>query len=259
MTEEALTEFAHRLQPGEEFAFACHPGVGCFTECCRMLELSLTPYDVLRLRQGTGKTAAQLFDQCIIVEHLPGEPFPRFYLTMVDDGRASCFFVGAEGCQIYPHRPAACRSYPLGRAVMVRESELEEFFVLLKEDHCQGFQEKKCHDAASYSADQELARYNLFNDRMARILQHGAIRKGYLPTASQLEDFTLALYDLDRFRERLTADRLDGITLSASGKKELIDDEKLLEFAMDWVEERLFSDLKGIFRAAKTCATTSCS
>ena len=31
------------------FTFACHPGVPCFTECCRELDLALTPYDVLRL------------------------------------------------------------------------------------------------------------------------------------------------------------------------------------------------------------------
>ena len=100
------------------FTFACHPGVPCFTDCCRMLELALTPYDVLRLRKATGLTSRELLENYIITEQDPGEPFPRFYLTMVDDGRASCVFVSPQGCTVYPHRPSACRAYPLGRAAV---------------------------------------------------------------------------------------------------------------------------------------------
>ena len=32
--------------------FACHPKVPCFNECCRELDLALSPYDVLRLRRA---------------------------------------------------------------------------------------------------------------------------------------------------------------------------------------------------------------
>ena len=104
-----------KLGRSETFTFSCHKNVKCFTECCRMLELALTPYDVLRLRLATGLTSGQLLDEYIIIEQDQGEPFPRLYLTMVDDGRASCVFVSAQGCTVYPHRPSACRAYPLGR------------------------------------------------------------------------------------------------------------------------------------------------
>lgn len=46
---EAIQEKLEVLSDGT-FQFACHPGVPCFTECCRDLRLLLTPYDILRLK-----------------------------------------------------------------------------------------------------------------------------------------------------------------------------------------------------------------
>ena len=72
-----------RIEPGEPFSYLCHRNVDCFTHCCRQLELALTPYDVLRLRQATSLDSAQLLDRYIIVEQDETDIFPRFYLTMV--------------------------------------------------------------------------------------------------------------------------------------------------------------------------------
>ena len=231
-----------RLAQSETFHFSCHKGVKCFTDCCRMLELSLTPYDVLRLRTAINLTSRQLLDNYIIIEQDPGEPFPRFYLTMVDDGRASCVFISDQGCTVYEHRPAACRTYPLGRAVMVGENgTINEHFVLMREDHCRGFEEPEVQSARQYSIEQDLLTYNRFNDAVAVILQHDAIRKGFIPSASQIESFILALYDIDSFREKLLNERLDSIVLSPAEKKRLISDEMLLSFGIDWLRQQLFA------------------
>lgn len=242
MTEPAhLPEYVSRLHPDETFTFSCHQGVTCFTECCRMLELALTPYDVLRLRKGTGLSSQQLLDTYIIVEQDTGEPFPRFYLTMVDDGRASCVFVAREGCTIYPHRPAACRAYPLGRAVMrLEDGGVEEHFVLMKEKHCLGFVETSVQDIKSYSLDQELDTYNKFNDSVAVILQHDAIRKGHVPSPEQVKQFILALYNIDTFREMVLGDMLETTTVSPMDKTRLDNDEELLLFAIEWLQSQLF-------------------
>lgn len=207
-----------------------------------MLELALTPYDVLRLRKATGLTSGQLLESHIIIEQDPGEPFPRFYLTMVDDGRASCVFVTEQGCGVYEHRPAACRAYPLGRAVMRHENgTMEEHFVLMKEDHCLGFQEPISQDALQYSRDQELLTYNRFNDAVATILQHDSIRKGLIPPAKQIDLFVLALYNIDSFRELVQNDQLDAVALSPTEKNGLAKDEELLLFAVDWLARQLFA------------------
>ncbi|MGW8193049.1 MAG: YkgJ family cysteine cluster protein [Desulforhopalus sp.] len=236
-----LPEYVTRLKPDETFTFSCHRGVKCFTECCRMLELALSPYDILRLRKATGLRSEQLLDRYVIVEHEPEEPFPRFYLTMVDDGRASCVFVADKGCTVYQHRPAACRTYPLGRAsTRLEDGGIKEHFVLMKEKHCLGFLEPDVQDAKRYSVDQDLHSYNRFNDAVAKILQHDAIRKGYLPTAEQLEMFTLALYNLDSFRDMVEGDMLGSLSISTIDRKRLQNDEELLLFAIDWVLQQLF-------------------
>lgn len=237
-------EYVTRLDSSDTFTFACHAGVSCFTDCCRMLELALTPYDVLRLRHATGLTSQELLDYYIIVEQDAGEPFPRFYLTMVDDGRASCVFVSPEGCTIYPHRPSACRAYPLGRAaVRTGNGTIIEHFVLMKEAHCRGFQEAGQQTPLQYSLDQELPIYNRYNDAVAQILQHEAIRQGMIPSRKDIEFFTLALYNLDTFRLMLMEGKLVPAILSPQEKDRLQDDEELLLFAIDLLQRQLY----GIF------------
>lgn len=207
-----------------------------------MLELALTPYDVLRLRMATGFSSGHLLDNYIIIEQDPGEPFPRFYLTMVDDGRASCVFVAEEGCTVYQHRPAACRAYPLGRAIRRDDNgSMEEHFILVKEPHCQGFAEQVTQNALQYSTGQELLSYNRFNDAVAVILQHDSIRKGFIPSAKQIDLFILALYNIDTFREMVLHDRIDSLTLTPTEKTGLKNDEKLLLFAVDWVHQQIFA------------------
>jgi Fe-S-cluster containining protein len=231
-----------RIAPGTTFSFSCHRGVTCFTECCRLLELALTPFDVLRLRKGTGIHSAKLLEQYIIIEHKPGEPFPQFYLTMVDDGRASCVFVDKTGCTIYNHRPGACRTYPLGRAVVNGlNNVIAEDYILMKESHCRGFAEKKEQHIVKYSRDQGLEEYNRFNDAVASILQHDTIRNGFLPSKKQANLYTLALYDIDTFREKLFSDEITSLQLGDSEKKILENDEQLIDFAIKWLYKKLYS------------------
>jgi uncharacterized protein len=244
MTDLAfLSKNVSRIDADEVFNFACHPQVPCFTECCRLLELALTPYDVLRLRKATGLTSEELLAQYIITEQEPGEAFPRLYLTMVDDGRASCVFVGKEGCSVYAHRPGACRAYPLGRATTRTDTGIKEHFVLMRESHCRGFLEPVNQTPKSYGSEQELTIYNQFNDAVLEILQHPDIRNGLIPSPSSVELFLLALYNLDAFRRYLFIDRLEGIILSEKEKKHLEDDEHLLKFGIKHLHTHIFSQL----------------
>jgi hypothetical protein len=161
---------------------------------------------------------------------------------MVDDGRASCVFITEQGCAVYEHRPAACRAYPLGRAVMRQENgAMEEHFVLMREDHCLGFQEPISQNAQTYSKEQELLTYNRFNDAVATILQHDSIRKGFIPSAKQIDLFILALYNIDSFRELAQNDQLDAVVLTPAEKNRLLQDDELFLFAVDWLSRQLFA------------------
>jgi len=237
MSSPKFPEDITRINPGDPFTFSCHPGISCFTDCCRSLELTLSPYDVLRLRHATSLTSAELLDRYIIVEQDKADIFPSFYLSMVDDGQASCVFVTSSGCSVYEHRPGACRTYPLGRAAALRDNKLEEFFVLLQEEHCLGFKEKTIQTTSSYMTFQELESYNRFNDMLAEIQQHEKIKNGMQPSSAQINDYTLALYNLDIFRQQLNEEKLPSVPHRFEGG----DDEALLIYGFSWVKNRLFS------------------
>ncbi|MGI9538255.1 MAG: YkgJ family cysteine cluster protein [Desulfocapsaceae bacterium] len=227
-----------RITPGEMFSFLCHDRVSCFTHCCRELELALSPYDVLRLRHATGLSSTALHERYIIEELDPEEIFPRFYLTMVDDGKASCVFVNDDGCSIYQHRPGACRTYPLGRGTVREESGVREQFILLQEPHCQGFQEKTMHTVQSFMKSQELEPFNRINDRFTAITQHPKIKDRLQLTEADIGLYKLALYDLDNFRAQLADKRLDPpLTIPEAAYE---NDEILLEFGLQFIEHQFF-------------------
>src|SRR5210317_1000027 len=108
-----------RLCGQKPFSFGCHPKVSCFTECCRELDLILTPYDVLRLCRELLIKPADFIERYVVEELDENGVFPVLYLGMVDDGRASCPFVSRDGCRVYNGRPGACRAYPIGRGTVL--------------------------------------------------------------------------------------------------------------------------------------------
>ncbi|MEN8256444.1 MAG: YkgJ family cysteine cluster protein [Thermodesulfobacteriota bacterium] len=234
MSAPQLPENIKEIKEQEVFHFNCHPGVKCFTDCCRQLELALTPYDVLRLRRHLGITSKEFIDQYALVEWQEGDIFPAVYLGMVDDGHVSCPFVSKKGCAVYDGRPGACRTYPLGRAAFQQpDGSLGSFHVVLKEDHCLGFSEADEQSIARWTEGQGLQLYNQMNDAMITILHNPEIAKGFVPNPEQRDLFINTLYDIDSFR--------------ASGKVEncqQLDDENLLLAAINWLRIQLFGFFK---------------
>ena len=239
---DQLPGFVHSLNKGEEFKFACHKGVSCFTECCRLLELTLTPYDILRLRRATGLDSREFLEKYVIIEQEPDESLPRLYLTMIDDGRGSCPFVVSNGCSVYEHRPGACRVYPLGRAArQLQSGKIEEHFVLVKEEHCRGFEESTPQTAERFSLDQGMTEYCTFNDALANLLQHGKVYSDSAEAQRKTELFLLALYNLDEWRAMLTLGAIDSIDAGTAQAMAKSTDEELLIFSFKWLSERIFS------------------
>jgi len=231
------------LRQGESFCFSCHPGVPCFTECCRQLELALTPYDILRLKNCLHITSKKFLNSYVIIEQQEQYILPLFFLTMVDDGRASCPFVSPEGCRVYGDRPGACRFYPLGRgAQRGQDGCIAEQYVLIREPHCRGFEEPQQLTISSWTENQDLSPYLHFNDILAEIIQHPGIRSlaGRL-SQEQLETYIFALYDLDRFRDDFL-NQIPAAVIHRHGFSPYAlaaDDEALLRFCFSWVEKEL--------------------
>lgn len=246
MSSTSMPQHFPSLEPSQPFSFACHPGVACFTECCRELDLALTPYDVLRLKHHLQLSSGQFLDQYVIIEWEESQIFPTCYLTMVDDGRASCVFVAANGCTVYADRPGSCRAYPIGRGAARRaDGTAEQSLVLVREPHCLGLSQPTVQSAAEYLRGQGLEAYNRFNDALLPLLQHGSIQAGrFRPTRQQLDQYTLALYDLDQFRRDMVEGRIalnrpmNPAQLSGIAG----DDEELLLLGIRWLLQEFYGE-----------------
>ncbi|MFZ5774254.1 MAG: YkgJ family cysteine cluster protein [Thermodesulfobacteriota bacterium] len=231
------------LAQEERFRFQCHPGVVCFTECCRQLDLELTPYDVLRLAAGLGLPSSTFLDQYAVIEHAENDPFPRVFLAMVDDGRASCPFVSPQGCGVYAERPSACRTYPLGRgAAQKPDGTVHEMYILLTEPHCHGFAEATTQNVAEWVGDQELAVYHAMNDLLLSLLHHQRFQHGMRLTPPQAEQFLFALYRHDRFRAALLTGKMTPMPALSPEEKQAAaaDDRALLTTGIAWLTHVLF-------------------
>jgi uncharacterized protein len=232
---------------GDTFSFACHPGVSCFTECCRDLKLVLTPYDLLRLKKALGLVSSDLLDQFVVIKPQEFNGFPGVFLKMKEDERHTCPFVSPEGCNVYKDRPGACRIYPIGRASSKTkgQDEAKEFHFLVKEDHCLGFDEVNEWSVKGWSQDQGLEPYTFFNDCWTGIIQH----KGSLgPEAlipQKLQMFFMASYNLDQFRQFvLKSTFLKRFFISEERIQKIeSDDEELLRLAFQWLKQVLFGEM----------------
>lgn len=239
---QQFLESLPELKAGERFQFACHPGVPCFNACCSDLNLMLTPYDVLRLRKTLGYSSQEFIQNHAVVGMAPDTGFPHLRLRMCDDSRKSCPFVSEKGCTIYPDRPGACRTYPLGRATRPsKDGSVSERFFIVREPHCKGFKEAKDWVSGEWLSDQGLIAYNTMNDRYMGLLARQK-DKGEPITSGQTNMAALALYQLDNFLKFINdTGVLTRLKITEERKQAILgDEEERLTFAIDWLELILF-------------------
>jgi Fe-S-cluster containining protein len=236
-----------QLEPlaGGSFRFACHPGVPCFTECCRDLNLLLTPYDVLRLKNRLGLSSSEFLDRHAECRFDEGRNVPKMYLLMNEDGGKACPFVTPAGCSLYEDRPSACRIYPIARASRVHRvhgTVLENYFVL-RENHCRGFEEGRSWEIGEWLSDQGLRAYYESNDRWMEIVTHPRLINGPL-TPNQQQVFYLGSYDIDKFRRMVFGGRfLSAFEIPEDEVEKIGSDEgALLNFAFKWMKFTLFGE-----------------
>jgi len=237
------------LDPGACFRFACHPSVRCFTDCCRDLNLMLTPYDVLRLKRNLGLDSSDFLDRYALRVTDPDWQIPVLKLRMEEAPPHPCPFVVSAGCRVYADRPGACRAYPLGRAARRARGPgacavTEEKHFLVKEPHCHGFEESTEWTADGWMENQGLEVYNRKNDRwMAFLTRYRPGADGQL-TAKQWQMFFMACYSLDRFREFVFGTRFLSLFDISEERQAALrgQDEALLDFAMEWLAFSLFRD-----------------
>lgn len=239
-----MTDPMTPIAPDETFRFCCSPEVPCFNACCRDLNQFLYPYDILRLKNHLGLSSSRFLEKYATIHIGPESGLPIVSVTADYADEFKCPFVSPEGCRVYPDRPAACRMYPLARALSRNRKtfEITEHFALLKEPHCCGFDQDGSQTVKEWMEDQALADYNRMNDRMLKII---SLKNQRHPDPLDVKSqylFRLALYDLDGFRVQvfekgILADmKPDSDQLEAART----DDVALLELGMAFVKWELF-------------------
>jgi uncharacterized protein len=229
------------------FSFACHKGVPCFTACCADLNLILTPYDILRLKNRLGVSSGEFIDEYTEPRLDEAYRFPVLRLLMSDDDGRTCPFVTPDGCTVYEDRPAACRIYPLGRASMSLDDpakQARQKFFLVRESHCLGFQENREWTAQEWMSSEGLDEYNAMNDRWLSILTSRKSLGSNSDYQRKLAMFHMASYNLDQFRAFvLNTPFLQRFEVDARTTERIAsDDAGLMLFAFDWLQFALFGD-----------------
>ena len=231
---------------GKTFRFRCHREIACFTKCCADLNLVLTPYDVLRLKNRLGMSSVDFLERhtepCVKQQGR----FPLLRLKMNQDSERRCPFVKSEGCDVYEDRPGACRIYPLGRAALKVDggSETRTKLFVVRELHCLGLQEEKTWTIDEWLENEALNEYIDLNDQWLEITTSRKSLGRREDLLRKIQMFTMASYNLDRFKIFVFESRfLDLFEVEPDLRERLRQDETaLLRFAMDWLKFSLFGE-----------------
>jgi Fe-S-cluster containining protein len=241
-----------RLDAQSRFKFKCHPGIECFTQCCRDINIILTPYDVIRLKNRL-KLSSEEFLALYTEPHMlekTGLPVITLKFLEQEDKNSegkSCPFVRENGCLIYDDRPTTCRYYPLGVASLSykEDAEADEFYFFVHEPHCLGFNEDRLWTVKQWRKDQGVDIHDEINAQWTDLL----VRKRSFPPNMQLTEktrqmFFLVSYNIDKFREFVfESSFLKRYAIDESVLERIKDDEiALLKFGLKWLKWLLFKE-----------------
>jgi hypothetical protein len=243
--EEILKKYP-RLDKNSEFSFGCHPGVPCFNACCHDVNIFLTPYDIIRLKNRLGISSEEFLSKYTLMPFDKNLGYPVVMFQMTEDEEKACQFVGDKGCTVYEDRPWACRMYPLGLA-SPSESEVkdeEEFYFLLQDTICKGFGETKKWTVAQWMDNQGVTEYDAMGREFKDLTLHPFFRRGQEMSPKAIEMFFTVCYNTDKFRKFVFESSflrkfiVDQATVDAIKE----DDIALLRFGYKWLRFSLFGE-----------------
>jgi len=231
---------------GDRFRFQCHKDVQCFTKCCAHLNLILTPYDIVRIKNRLDLSSDDFLEKYTDTTFDKHPRFPMITLKMNQDENRKCPFVDADGCTIYEDRPGACRIYPLGRAALKvdRDMDTKEKYFFVHEDHCLGFQENREWTIEEWLDNEGVNEYNAMNDQWLEIITSSKALGPEKDIHRKVQVFFMASYNLDRFRKFIYKSRFfDLFDIDPELNERLAaDDVTLMQFSFDWLKFSLFGE-----------------
>jgi len=251
MTDPQASPFKGDIVPqalasDAEIRFRCYKGISCFNACCKRADITLTPYDIIRLKQRFGVTSGEFLKHNTVPYEMDADRLPGVKMRTDDDG--ACLLMAEEGCLAYEDRPTSCRYYPLGHLAMRHKDSAQDQaqYVVIAEDHCNGHEEDRRIGIKDYLVEQEATLYREMNREWLQLLLK---KKSAGPTVGRPSEESLQLYfmscfDVDRFRRFVLSDgfrrtyELDDGTYETLGA----DDLALMKFGFRFLRQVLFGE-----------------
>jgi uncharacterized protein len=235
------------LDADKAIRFRCRKGIACWNACCSNIDISLTPYDIVRLKRRLGMSSTEFLGCYTLPYEMEKDGIAGVKLKSVDGGTA-CRFMTQDGCRVYADRPTACRYYPVALLSMRKQDESTDTssYALVKEAHCLGHLEPRTLTIDDYRREQGLPEY----DEAARGWRQLILKKKSSgptvgkPSRRSLELFFMTCYDVDRFRAFVASDGFSDIyDLPAEELKGLLEDDvRLLLFGFRFLRQVLFGE-----------------
>jgi uncharacterized protein len=236
---ETNTASPARLKPRMDaehfFRFQCAPGIKCFTLCCRDVNIVLTPYDVLQLKNALGISSDEFLEKHTLILSKEKQLIPLVFLKMREKNK-ECPFVTEEGCTVYANRPWACRMFPLDTA------DDGTFRLIADADRCKGLEEDKTQQIGEWLVEQGVVPYDQMNQELTSITAPLKAQQPDIENPDIAKMVFMSLYNLDKFRDFIFKstflDRfeLDPLRIEKIKRSDL----ELLHFAVDWIKFGIF-------------------
>ena len=235
------------LEGSATIQFQCRKGISCWNKCCSNIDISLTPYDILRLSRRLDISTTEFLHQYTFPYEMEMDGIAGVKLKSVENGSA-CQFMRPEGCDVYADRPTACRYYPVALLSMRRSDEYTDrnAYAMVQEPHCLGHQEPRRLTIDEYRVEQGLVEY----DELARGWRQLILKKKSSgptvgkPSKRSLQLFFLACYDLDRFRTFVASEPFSEVyeLPDEELKTILTDDKEMMLFGFRFLRQVMFGE-----------------
>ncbi len=227
--------------------FRCHKNISCFNKCCKQADITLTAYDIVRMKQHFGIDSSEFLKTYTVPFEMDAHGTPG--IKMRTDNDSVCIHMTEEGCGIYENRPSACRYYGMGVMSRRDQDSTEDYYVYFrnKEDICKGWEEEGAETTVKeYREDQGLVEYDEYNrEWMQLILKKKSA--GYSigkPSEMSMQLFFMASYDLDRFKRFVSSPAFNKVYLMKKEEIEQVtsDDVELMKFGYIFMRHVLFGE-----------------
>lgn len=214
----------------EKFRFSCHPEVECFGRCCRDINIFLTPYDLLRIKNKLAMESGEFLER--YTQRADQGNIPLLVIKMREEDDLKCPFLTSGGCSIYEVRPWSCRIAPV-------DLKEDGYSFIFDSDFCKGQLEGQEWTVKEWMQNQDLEVYEkkekIFNELPQHIQFSGMINLD----RHIKEIIFMACYDLDRFRRFILETYFIDVFFVKPDVVEKVkkDDEALLQFSFKWLKD----------------------